>query len=84
MILEMFAVPQLTPRLGVRLFQRIGSVFEVPTYFLFPVLSTVSAAGFPVAFASLVLLLMCYVCSNTVRTNTVTAGVGRRVWLGPP
>eukprot|EP00904_Undaria_pinnatifida_P000581 jgi/Undpi1/10523/HiC_scaffold_29.g12973.m1 len=65
MILEMFAVPNLTPRLGIRLFQRIGSVFEVPTYFLFPVLSTVSAAGFPVAFASLVLLLMCYVCSNT-------------------
>eukprot|EP00904_Undaria_pinnatifida_P000576 jgi/Undpi1/10519/HiC_scaffold_29.g12969.m1 len=65
MVFEMFAVPQLTPRLGVRLFQRIGSVFEVPTYFLFPVLSTVNAAGFPVAFASLILLLTCYVCSNS-------------------
>ena len=84
MVFEMFAVPNLTPRLGVRLFQRIGSVFGVPTYFLFPVLSTVHAAGFPVAFVSIILLLMCYVCSNSVRTSAVTAGVGRRVWSGLP
>lgn len=63
---DLFAVPNLTPRLGVRMSQRLGSVFEVPVYFLIPLLSRVHVADFPVTAAAIILLFVCYITSNAV------------------
>ena len=63
----------------MRLFQRLGSVFEVPTYFVLPVLSTVNRAGFPVAIASMVLLFTVYAGSNAVGSHPATAGAVRKI-----
>lgn len=63
---EIIAVPNLTPRLGVRMSQRLGSIFEIPVYFLIPLISRVNGAEFPVDVAAVILLFTCYVTSNSV------------------
>lgn len=65
----MVAVPTVLPRVGVRAYQRVGSVLQAPAYILLPMLSNAdNTAGFPVALASLILLCTCYVCTNSVGT----------------
>lgn len=68
LVFELVAVPYLTPWLGVKLSQRLGSVFEVPIYFLFPLLSSMGGGDLPVTLTALVLLFTCYVCTNSVST----------------
>ena len=67
LLFELAAVPYLTPWLGVKLSQRLGSVFEVPIYFLFPLLSRMEGSDLQVALIALVLLFTCYVGTNSVR-----------------
>lgn len=66
LVFEIFAVPNLTPRLGVRVSQRVGSVFEVPVYFMLPLISHANGSDFPVTIAAIILLFTCYVTSNSV------------------
>ena len=66
LLVESAAVPYLTPWLGVNLSQRLGSLFEVPVYFLFPLVSRMGGDGLPVTLATIVLLFTCYVCTNSV------------------
>ena len=63
---DVLAMTVITPRLGVKLCQRIGSIVEVPVYFLVPVLSLVNAAGLPVTAFSVFLLFEALVGTNTV------------------
>ena len=72
LVFEIFAVPNLTPRIGIRMSQRVGSVCELPVYFLIPLLSRADGADFPVTIALLILLFMCYVCSNSVSYTHLT------------
>lgn len=65
---ELFAVPNLTPRLGVRMSQRLGSAFEIPVYVLIPLLSCLNGAKFPASLVAVILLFTCYVTSNAVST----------------
>lgn len=75
LVFELFAVPNIFPRFGVRLSQRVGSAFEIPVYFLVPMLSLVHGAGLPVTAASAILLFTCTAGSNAVSVLTaVTAG----------
>jgi len=66
LVFELFAVPHLTPRLGVQMSQRVGSVVLVPVYIFLPMLSSVNGAHLAVTVASLILLFTCYVCSHAV------------------
>lgn len=66
LVFELVAVPIITPCLGVRLSQRVGSVFEVPTYLVLPLVSLASGSGLPVTIASLLLLFTSSVCINSV------------------
>lgn len=68
LVFEMFAVPHLTPWLGVRTSQRMGSVVLVPVYAFLPTLSSVQGSDLAVAIASLIFLFTCYVCSHAVST----------------
>ena len=63
----MVAVPTVLPRMGIKAYQRVGSIIHVPAYMLIPMLSSRdNAAGLPVAAASLILLCTCYFCTNSV------------------
>lgn len=66
LLFELVAVPYLTPWLGVRLSQRLGSAFEVPIYFIFPWLSRMGGGNLPVTLTALVLLFTCCACTNSV------------------
>ena len=66
LLFEIAAVPYLTPWLGVKLSQRLGSLFEVPIYFLLPLVSRMGGDGLPVTLVMVVLLFTCYVCTNSV------------------
>eukprot|EP00904_Undaria_pinnatifida_P005739 jgi/Undpi1/2295/HiC_scaffold_13.g05679.m1 len=66
LVLEMVAVPTVLPRMGIKAYQRVGSIIHVPAYMLIPMLSSRdNAAGLPVAAASLILLCTCYFCTNS-------------------
>lgn len=65
-VFNMLVLPSLTTRLGIKTSSRLGSVFEVPLYFVLPLLSWVNSAGHLVAFASLILRFTAAVCSNSV------------------
>lgn len=58
LVFELFAVPVLSMRLGVRLCQRLGSVVELPIYFITPLLSRMSSSGFLVPIAAVLLFLV--------------------------
>ena len=75
LVFEIFAVPNIVSRLGVRTSQRLGSVFEIPVYLLVPLLSRVNAAGLPVTAAAIFLLFTC-----TVGTNAVSVFSGVTGW----
>ena len=65
--LETLVVPHVTPWLGVKRSQRIGSVIEIPMIILVPMLSRVANSdGLPIFFTSVALLIICYACSNAV------------------
>eukprot|EP00904_Undaria_pinnatifida_P000573 jgi/Undpi1/10516/HiC_scaffold_29.g12966.m1 len=64
LVYEIFAVPNVTPRLGVRMSQRAGSVFVLPVYFLLTLLSNANYAGTHVTIIAIILLFTCYVGSN--------------------
>lgn len=66
MLFEALAVPNLIPRTGVRAYQRVGAIAQVPAYMMIPALSTASASGLPVTALSLVLLFTCYACASSV------------------
>ena len=66
LLFELAAVPYLTPWLGVKLSQRLGSLFEVPVYILFPLVSRMGGGGLPVTLTVMVLLFTSYVCTNSV------------------
>lgn len=66
LVFELFAVPKLTPWLGVRTSYRVGSVVQIPVFFLFPLLSLANGTELPVTFISLVLLFTTFVCSHAV------------------
>ena len=74
---ELLAVPYLTPWLGVQTSQRLGSVFEVPAYVLFPLLSLVNNTGYPVTVPVLILLFTSYVCTNSVGGCCTCGSCGR-------
>eukprot|EP00904_Undaria_pinnatifida_P001778 jgi/Undpi1/11600/HiC_scaffold_30.g13895.m1 len=63
--LETLVVPYVTPRVGVKRSQRIGSMIEVPIYILLPMLSrAANSDGIPIFVASVTLLVICYAGSN--------------------
>eukprot|EP00904_Undaria_pinnatifida_P000540 jgi/Undpi1/10487/HiC_scaffold_29.g12937.m1 len=64
LVYEIFAVPNITPRLGVRMSQRVGSVFMLLVYFLLPPLSNANNAGTHVTIITVILLFTSYVGSN--------------------
>ena len=65
--LETLVVPYVTPRVGVKRSQRIGSMIEVPIYILLPMLSrAANSDGIPIFVASVTLLVICYAGSNAV------------------
>ena len=66
LVYEIFAVPNITPRLGVRMSQRVGSVFMLLVYFLLPPLSNANDAGTHVTIITVILLFTSYVGSNMV------------------
>lgn len=66
LVFELFFVPILTPWLGIRLCQRVGSVVEVPLYFIFPLLSHLSSTGHLVKTAGAVLLFLVLASSDPV------------------
>eukprot|EP00904_Undaria_pinnatifida_P000574 jgi/Undpi1/10517/HiC_scaffold_29.g12967.m1 len=63
---ELCAVPIITPRLGVRFCQRLGSVVEVPLYIAIPLLSRMGNTGLPAQVIAAVLLFTFLACSNQV------------------
>lgn len=66
LVFEMFAVPNITPRVGFKMSQRLGSIFEIPVYVLLPLLSNLNADGTFVTATSIILVFMCYVSANSV------------------
>lgn len=68
LVFEIFAVPNITPRLGVRNAQRMSSVLEVPVYLLIPIISLLDGESTAATFASIFLVFTCYVSSNLVST----------------
>ena len=66
LVFELFAVPHLTPRLGVQMSQRVGSVVLVPVYIFLPMLSSVNGPDLAVTVAVLILLFTCFTCSHAV------------------
>lgn len=66
LIFEIFAVPRLTPWLGIKTSQRLGSVFEIPVYLVIPLLSVLDVGGRFETVALLILLFMECVCANMV------------------
>ena len=79
LVFELFAVPHLTPRLGVRMSQRVGSVVLVPVYIFLPMLSSVNGAHLAVTVASLILLFTCFVCSHAVSASNRRDGEHKQV-----
>ena len=68
LLFDALAVPNLTPQVGIRAYQRVGAVLQVLAYMMVPMLSTASVAGLPIPTLSLVLLFTCYACTNSVGT----------------
>lgn len=68
---EVLVVPYLTPWLGIRTSQRLGSIFEVPVYFLVPLMSVLNAGGLPATVVSLILLFTVNVCTDSVGAAAV-------------
>ena len=68
MVFEFFAVPNLTPRLGIKTSQRVGAAILVPLYALLPTLSSVKGYESAVAIAATIFLFTGYVCSHAVST----------------
>lgn len=66
LVFEVFAVPYLTPWLGVRTSQRLASIFEVPVYFLIPLISVLNIGGLSDTIASVIFLFAINVCSDSV------------------
>ena len=75
LVFEIFALPNLTPRFGVTLCQRVGSAMEVPAYFLIPLLSQVKGTSLLATAASVFLLFTALVGTNTVCMLTAVAAV---------
>lgn len=67
LVFELFAVPIFTPRLGVRLCQRLGSVVEVPIYVVIPFLSHMNSTGLLVQAFAAILLFLFLAASDPVR-----------------
>lgn len=87
LLFEIVAVPYLTPWLGVQLAQRLGSVFEVPIYFLLPLMARIGGGDLPVTLTGLVLLFTTYVCTNSVSAHHHDCVYGcsiRRAMAGRP
>ena len=61
---ELFAVPIITPWLGVRFCQRLGSVIEVPIHLSIPLLSHMTTTGLPARITAACLLFAFLACTN--------------------
>lgn len=66
LMFDALAVPNLTPRMGISAYQRVGAALQIPAYMMIPMISTASVAGLPVTILSVVLLFTCYACTNSV------------------
>ena len=65
LVFELFVVPVMTVRWGIGVCQRLGSIVEVPIYFIIPLLSRMSSSKFLVPIAA-VLLFVFLAGSDTV------------------
>lgn len=72
---ELFVVPVLTMRWGIRLVQRLGSIVEVPIYFILPFLSRMSSSELLVPIAA-VLLFLFLAGSDPVRGREICCPLG--------
>eukprot|EP00904_Undaria_pinnatifida_P003321 jgi/Undpi1/12990/HiC_scaffold_7.g02654.m1 len=70
---ELVVVPYLTPWLGVKLSQRLGSVFEVPLYVCFPLVSRIGGGEVPVTITTFIMLFTFFVCTNSFFVGTALA-----------
>lgn len=68
LVFDVFVIPNITPRLGVRNTQRMSSVMEVTVYLLIPMISIPDGDSTAATFASIFLVLACFVSSNLVST----------------
>ena len=66
LLFELFAVPIITPRLGIRFCQRLSSVIEAPFYMAITLLSQMGTTGHSVQITAVVLLFMIIACSDQV------------------
>eukprot|EP00904_Undaria_pinnatifida_P003322 jgi/Undpi1/12991/HiC_scaffold_7.g02655.m1 len=73
LLFELVAVPYLTPWLGVKLSQRLGSVFEMPVYICFPFVSRIGGGDVCVTLTTFILLFTFFVCSNSFYVGTALA-----------
>lgn len=71
LVFEIFAVPYLTPWLGITTSHRLGSIFEIPVYFLVPIISVLNVGELPENVASVILLFTAYVCTDSVSAAAV-------------
>lgn len=68
LIFEAFAVPLVTKRIGIRLSYRLGTVFSVLVYFLFPMLSALNGHDGYLHAAFGLLVFGSFACNNAVRS----------------
>lgn len=66
LVFELFLLPICTPRFGIRLCQRLGSVVEVPLYIIFPLISYMSSTGYLIQAAAAILLFLAMAASDPV------------------
>ena len=66
LLFELFAVPIITPRLGIRFCQRLSSVIEVPLYMAITLLSHMDNTGRSVQIFAAVLLFVIVACLDQV------------------
>eukprot|EP00904_Undaria_pinnatifida_P000564 jgi/Undpi1/10508/HiC_scaffold_29.g12958.m1 len=64
LVFELVFVPFITPLWGIRFCQRLGSVVEVPIYFVIPLLTHMSNTGVPVRMAAVALLFTFLACTD--------------------
>ena len=66
LVFELVFVPIITPLWGIRFCQRLGSVVEIPIYFVIPLLTHMSTTGVPVRMAAIALLFTFLACTDPV------------------